>query len=97
MSLKAISQLRTLLKPLSKDGFPSFVSQLDSVLVIMEIRDCFVAPVCKSEHKDGLGMREDGRGVVKSSASPDGGSQGSHGDGNEDVKHKDNEVRRRFG
>ena len=94
MSLKAISQLRTLLKPLSKDGFPSFVSQLDSVLVIMEIRDCFVAPVCKSEHKDGLGMREDGRGVVKSSASPDGGSQGSHGDGNEDVKHKDNEVGR---
>ena len=89
MSLKAISQLRTLLKPLSKDGFPSFVSQLESILVIMELRDCFVAPVYKCEYKDGLGVRENAAAPVNSSPSPDGGSSGSHGDGGEDGKNPD--------
>lgn len=89
MSLKAISQLRTLLKPLSKDGFPSFVSQLESILVIMELRDCFVAPVYKCEYKDGLGVRENAAAPVNSSPSPDGGSSGSHGDGGEEGKNPD--------
>ena len=91
MSLKAITQLKTLLKPLSKDGWPSFVSQLDSVLIIVEIRNCFVAPVLKRKEKSDVqasAVGDSDAGVGTSSPSRAGRGGASQGNaGREENKH----------